>query len=54
MGWLKMIANEKKGCSAQTAARRGPKPLKKAIFAPILTLDISYKISVSNDRRGIQ
>jgi len=49
-----MIANEKKGCSAQTAARRGPKPLKKAIFAPILTLDISYKISVSNDRRGIQ
>ena len=45
-----MIAKEKIGRSAKTAARRGPKPLKKAILAPILTLDISYKISVSNYR----
>ena len=48
-----MIALEKNGCSAKTAARRGPKLKKEVIFAKILKLGISY-ISVLNDHKGTQ
>ena len=40
--------------SAKTAARRGPKLKKEAIFAKILKLGIFYDIWVLNDPKGIE
>ena len=49
-----MIANEKIGRSAKTAARRGPKPVKIAQNALIILLQYSCKYSILDDPKGIQ